>query len=723
LIQNSEKYNNLERFKNVISQKWKGIEKNMKRKNLLVLITLVTLMGSFWVSNSPNIVKETLPLSPIAASLQAGTDVEYLIITINDFKNELEPLALWKTQKGVNAEIVTTNEINLFYSSGYDLAERIKMCIADYALLLNTKFVLLAGDHQDIPTREVYIQENYFGDGNYVGCDSYYTNFNNWDSDGDHIYAEDTDDWNLTPDVYVGRLSVNTEQEMKMLADRIILYESNPPVGEWMNTALFAGAMTYFNADEYGGPGGDNNLDYPEADGNRFFNYVYDQFFTDMQVTLLAEDQSGTSVGSNGTSQYFHNGSLTAESLEEGIWNGTSILGVLGHGNAVGVYRTIWDVDRDDDGLFDWNDGVASSAYDYYHSEFMIHTDYSYYSAHNNMYPLTYLMGCSNGNFTTLGTDSLAEYMLKTVSIGSIGADRIVWGEDNWTERAYGGWYSEGLAYRFFEQLNTNDQPGKAMALAKQDYSEDLLIYNTSSNWAWEPKWSEKTLKHFNYFGDPELHIWMKIPEVINATWTENGTETLVDVFTGLSTPLDSVSVTLTDETGSVFWAGATNSSGQVTIPFSYSIVNESMLVAYKPRYIPLMYQPFEIISPDSPVLAEISPSIDRDGNINLEWNDVVNATSYNLYRDTSLISDIYGLTPIYTGTATQYTDKGLSDGFYFYVVTAVANTESDPSNCVYVAVEHRNIPGFSITILVIVGFVGLIMIAGAVVTKVRIRR
>jgi hypothetical protein len=156
---------------------------------------------------------------------------------------------------------------------------------------------------------------------------------------------------------------------MHSLVARIISYESNPPVGEWMNTALLAGSMTYFDADYYSP--GDGVLDYPEADGNRFFNYVADQFYDDMTVTLLAEDE-GIAAG---RSDYPHNGSLTATSLWSGISDGASILGVLGHGNAPGIYRTIWDDDKDGDGLFDWVSEVGSTKYDHYYSTPMIHTE------------------------------------------------------------------------------------------------------------------------------------------------------------------------------------------------------------------------------------------------------------------------------------------------------------------------------------------------------------
>jgi hypothetical protein len=662
-------------------------------------------------------------LEPNFSSTVAEGDIEYLIITPNAFRGPLEDLALWKTQKGVPAEVKTVEQIQTLYSE-YDTAASIKACIEDYYSTKNTEFVLLAGDHQTVPTRLAFIDEDYPDDGNYVGCDSYYANMNDWDTDGDHIYAEDNDDWNLTADVYVGRLSGNSLSEMQSLVDRIIMYESNPPVGEWMNQAFFAGAMTYFNSD-YNAPNLDDGiLDYPAADGNRFFNFVSELYEDDMTITLLGEDGGIP----EGQTPYFHNGSISATSLYDGITEGASILGVCGHGNAQGIYRLLWTSDSDGDDLYDWI-GEMDAYYEPTSWQTLIHAASSGYTNPDNMLSVAYLMGCSNGNFTTPGVESLAEYMLRTVSIGSIGADRIVWGMDNWTELEYGGFYSEGLAYRFYEQLASHDQPGKAFALAKQDYCEDnatygLPVFPGHPEWT-QPKWSEKTVKHFNYFGDPELHVWMDIPDYLNATWTQyNSTSTLVEVIVEGSGPANGVSVTLTDNQDEVYWVGTTNSSGQVMVPYDYDTVNESVIVAYEPRYIPSIYEPYEYPSPNAPVLAEISPSIDRDGTIKLDWDDVTDALSYNVYRESSAISYTKDLTPIANTAESEYTDGDLVDGIYYYAITTVGDFgESDPSNCRFVTVEHRVIDGFSIVMISIAGFVALVIVASIVIPRIKARK
>jgi len=119
-----------------------------------------------------------------------------------------------------------------------------------------------------------------------------------------------------------------------------------------------------------------------------------------------------------------------------------------------------------------------------------------------------------------------------------------------------------------------------------------------------------------------------------------------------------------------------------------------------------------DLPGPDAPILSTITPNPDKDGDIFLDWNDVAGATSYKVYRDTSSITDISGLTSIATPTSSQYNDNGLSVGTYFYVIVAVnATGESSISNCESVEVP-RGIPGINLSVflpiilIVVIGYV-----------------
>ncbi|NVM55015.1 MAG: PQQ-binding-like beta-propeller repeat protein [Candidatus Helarchaeota archaeon] len=90
----------------------------------------------------------------------------------------------------------------------------------------------------------------------------------------------------------------------------------------------------------------------------------------------------------------------------------------------------------------------------------------------------------------------------------------------------------------------------------------------------------------------------------------------------------------------------------------------------------------------NAPVLDPI-PSPDFDGIIQLNWNDVIGATTYYIYRNTSDIPSVSGMTPIVTVSESSYIDTLTTNGTYYYVIVAgnvVGN--SSISNCENVTVE-----------------------------------
>ncbi|NVM31226.1 MAG: hypothetical protein HWN65_20480 [Candidatus Helarchaeota archaeon] len=87
------------------------------------------------------------------------------------------------------------------------------------------------------------------------------------------------------------------------------------------------------------------------------------------------------------------------------------------------------------------------------------------------------------------------------------------------------------------------------------------------------------------------------------------------------------------------------------------------------------------------PRLAPITPDPSLTGVINLNWNDVINATIYYVYRNTSFISSTTGLTPIATSIPSTYQDN-VANGIYYYAIVAGNGTaNSTLSNCENVTV------------------------------------
>ncbi|MBN1421175.1 MAG: hypothetical protein JXP34_20550 [Planctomycetes bacterium] len=172
----------------------------------------------------------------------------YVIVTDEAFVPAFQPLADWKTRKGVPARIVTTSWIYAEFP-GVDEAEKIRAFIRYARDAWGTTWVLLGGDVARIPTRFAYAMDCAAGfelDENDIPCDLYYSDLDGtWNAGGDpDVYGEVADDVDLYPDVYVGRAPANTAAQAGAFADKVLTYEKNPP-DEYLLNMLFAAEVLW----------------------------------------------------------------------------------------------------------------------------------------------------------------------------------------------------------------------------------------------------------------------------------------------------------------------------------------------------------------------------------------------------------------------------------------------------------------------------------------------
>jgi hypothetical protein len=166
-----------------------------------------------------------------------GSPVGYLIVTSDEMAGEFQRLADWKTQSGVPAAVRTMSFIRSQYPRGADDGERVRDFIRDAYSLWGTKWVLLGGDTDVIPTR---MARNTYSASELVATDLYYSCLDgNWDGDGDYLFGEGYvndsspgDSVDLFPDVYIGRAPASTAAEAHKFVDRTLAYERTP-VGDY----------------------------------------------------------------------------------------------------------------------------------------------------------------------------------------------------------------------------------------------------------------------------------------------------------------------------------------------------------------------------------------------------------------------------------------------------------------------------------------------------------
>ncbi|MBN1433387.1 hypothetical protein JW921_01415, partial [Candidatus Fermentibacterales bacterium] len=140
-------------------------------------------------------------VGPSGATIAPSRDLpwgEYLIITSEALESAFEPLAEYKTTKGVPAAIVTVEYINANYS-GVDEAQRIRHFLRAIYDDTPPTYVLIGGDVDQVDARNCWATaEGYVGD---PAADLYYQDMNDtapgadcWDHDNDGTWGEIPDD-------------------------------------------------------------------------------------------------------------------------------------------------------------------------------------------------------------------------------------------------------------------------------------------------------------------------------------------------------------------------------------------------------------------------------------------------------------------------------------------------------------------------------------------------
>ncbi len=179
---------------------------------------------------------------------------DYVIVTGEDYISSFDEFVEWKTRKGWDIGIVTIEDIYSNYTgdltSGInDNAGKLRQYLLD-AYTSGTTFALLGGDETILPYREAHRMGNDW-DGTYRWCailaDLYFSEFDaDWDADNDGIYGEisDSPEFEIYPEIYIGRVLGSNDQEFKNWIEKVLIYEQDPGRGnpDYLHKAFIAQA-------------------------------------------------------------------------------------------------------------------------------------------------------------------------------------------------------------------------------------------------------------------------------------------------------------------------------------------------------------------------------------------------------------------------------------------------------------------------------------------------
>jgi len=183
------------------------------------------------------------PFKPTQVPSVLGSPVAYVIVTTDALAAEFQRLADWKTRSGVPAVVRTLSFVRQEYPFGTDDADRIRQFIRDAYGRWGTKWVLLGGDTEVVPHRNIFTT---FYNGETIPCELYFSCLDgNWNADGDEIYGEGYfnaftpgDACDLLPEVYVGRAPVANVTDAQRFVDKNFQY-TRTPVGDYEHQLMF----------------------------------------------------------------------------------------------------------------------------------------------------------------------------------------------------------------------------------------------------------------------------------------------------------------------------------------------------------------------------------------------------------------------------------------------------------------------------------------------------
>jgi len=456
-----------------------------------------------------NIIYE-LPKKPIAFP----DKYDMVIIAPRKFSADLQPLIDYKNSHGIRTILKTTESIYREYS-GRDGAEKVKYFIKDAIENWDISYVLLVGGKKSI------LFGNWGMDGPYLsndelwyvpvrynalfdslgekGCltDLYFADiykyengqpvFDDWDSDGNGVFAE----WNLDakdtldlyPDVYVGRLPCRNTFEVKIIVNKIMEYEKQKADSSWFKKIV--------------GVGGDSFDDRPPL-GNDYFegeerNKVAFQYLSDFTPVKIWASHRGTGEPIP-----------SAKYIIKAMNDGCGFIYFAGHGNP-SSYMTFW--------YHQWHN------YSDYPGSFSI---YHMLALHNgNKLPICVIGTCHNSEFNiSLFDFSKNPYLYiptpecwswvftrkigggSIATIGYTGYEWVAtygWDDDDVPDCTQ--YFSGYIDSRFFYAYGVDgiDILGEDWGKAITDYVDKFPVMKNA--------WGCKTVQQWILLGDPSLKI------------------------------------------------------------------------------------------------------------------------------------------------------------------------------------------------------------------------
>ena len=495
-------------------------------------------------------------------------DIKYLIITHEDLRDGLVPLAEWKNQKGLFSSLYTTKDIDTMYDSG-DLASKMRKLVQEMEAVYDLDYLLLAGDYDKVPTRNTY-NENpayQYGEPSSFASDGYFACVDSgttWNKDGDGRFGETGELDDAIPDLAVGRLAINNKTVMSEKIKELIDREKSP--------VLSANGLVpvYMGGDNRQVPG--ESPDIMDHFWNTYGNDVFDSRET------IYYDGSGTM-------------SFSKPSFARVIDDKHQFLGYFSHGQFDSIPNLF---SRDDVGSFSGN-GSAGVMF--------------------SMACLTGWFDRPTGGMISGTGDCFGESITEEPEaglVGYIGATRLAVGscDDVYSADAPGLQEDYYRAVRMVMKSDLEPTAGDIYRETVTRFSSSFYPFPSGPN-----DGGTRTFMEYNLLGEPDATVFTEEPTELfleyEVSMDRSGVDAIVRDGNGSPVVNVTVAVSIYDELGV---SSITDVDGKVSITIPPSNGGKATITAYRRGDIPDQSE-FDLPDELAPTgILRVDPS-EPDGN------------------------------------------------------------------------------------------------------------
>ena len=157
----------------------------------------------------------TLRNALLCSLCSGGLSAQMLIVSAPEYMEEMKPFVAWKTQRGMEVQLVSTAE------TGHTQAE-LKQYVAEHYATHHNRYLLLVGDATQVPTHISY------GITNPTSASAY--------SDSEYGYLTPG---SYPPQILVGRFSAESAADVRTQVERSVAYERDiTSSATWLERAI-----------------------------------------------------------------------------------------------------------------------------------------------------------------------------------------------------------------------------------------------------------------------------------------------------------------------------------------------------------------------------------------------------------------------------------------------------------------------------------------------------